>query len=187
MGVPFRGYGYRLKLLRHHIANECRPEDVVVYCDAFDTLFASGLSSIDMRFRSLGMGVLFSAEKHCWPDAAAANAYPPCHTPYRFLCAGLWVAYVAPILKVFDAMGVELMDDDVDDQREFTRCYLSLDGLIYLDSECSIFQNLHDALDDLEVCGVIVNRVTERCPAVFHGQGLTDMSRVLDALGLSDL
>jgi hypothetical protein len=185
MGAPFRGYGYRLKLLWQYVLNACAPEDLVVHCDAFDTVFAGDLASLKLRFDALRVNLLVSAEKYCWPDAALAATYPVCHTPYRYLCAGLWMGYVGAVLGVCDALGVQSMPDCADDQREFTRLYVTSRGLIQLDNDCVVFQNLHESIGDLEFSGNISNRVTGTRPVVFHGQGLTDMSGVLIHLGLA--
>lgn len=74
MGHKWRGFGQKLILLRDELEKYRYDADrIVIFADAYDVLFLSGVRSIVDRFRSFRARVLFSAEPNCAPDGSLAS------------------------------------------------------------------------------------------------------------------
>lgn len=181
-GSPFRGYGYRLKVIREHVLATSASEDIVIHCDAFDSIFVGHPHGIARDFLRMNAPIVFSAERNCWPDADKARLYPPSPTPYRFLCAGGWIAYARELMTLLDVIEVRFLPDDADDQREFTKAYLGARRLIHLDHHCTIFQSLRDSENDIVMGDSIRNHITGSTPKIIHGNGLSNIGGVIEFL-----
>lgn len=111
----------------------------------------SDLDSIVEKFKEFNARIVFSAEKHCWPDKTLISEYPSIARGLRFLNSGGYIGYVSDIYSLLS--NVELKDDD-DDQYFYTKVYLDQElrekHKIKLDHRAEIFQNLYAALGKLE-------------------------------------
>lgn len=154
----------------------------VMFVDAFDVIIAADEQAILNRYQEFPCGIIFAAERGCWPDDKLAGAYPPCSTPYRFLNAGCWMADIESARGLFSHVDES---NSPSDQRAFTFQYLRGVHNMRLDHECMLFQCLWKTDDDLEYSsGFIRNKLTGTRPLVFHGNGCWDMTKTEAALDL---
>jgi hypothetical protein len=183
-GMPFPGYGYRLKVVYERLCRVQGRNRVVLFSDAFDSVVLAPLETIVERFLELECPIVMSAERVCWPNPAKATAYPPAPTPYRFLCAGGWIAFADAMRELLETVSVADLPSDINDQAVFTDIFLTGASRIRLDYGCAVFQCLYAAEGDLDLLDGVRNTVTGSRPLVIHGNGLSDLSRVFQSLGL---
>ena len=147
----------------------------VLWTDGFDTLVCGTRQDFDSRYESLGEPpLILSAEKNCFPRAELAQQYPVPEngSPWRYICAGGWMANIEYIIPKLDLM---LNDPCIDDQEVWTRTFLagSLPGAV-IDSGCRIFQSFWGTGDDeVSVDGHrgLINSTMLSAPLVLHWNG----------------
>jgi GR25 family glycosyltransferase involved in LPS biosynthesis len=160
------GGAHKISLLREAI-DKLPNNDIVAFSDGYDSFFVRGHKcgeELVGRYLSMGSDIVFSGEKHCWPDAFLASLYKT-SGEYPYLNSGGFIGSVLGIKNLIDAMGLFANSDD--DQRLYTREYLYGDHDIKIDVEGYIFQTSDDRIVLSE--NKIYN--TECCPIVFHGNG----------------
>jgi len=111
------GGAQKIIYLRDEMRTWDKLEDtIVMFTDSYDVVFNSPPSDILNRFRSFKKGVVFSAEKTCWPDPERAGDYPDAPTDYKFLNSGGIIGYAD---KVFELINEDIPIEE-DDQRFYT-------------------------------------------------------------------
>lgn len=148
-------------------------DDVVLFMDAYDTMFLKSPDEILERFLGFGTDILFGAETNFWPDSPFLRTKFDDQFEgelYKYLNSGLYIGYVKHI-KEFLSRGVWLFDLDkeqgVDDQQYCQAEFMSLKGNHKLDHEAYIFQN-----DDPDVAKSGVELIGPICaPCIYHGNG----------------
>lgn len=171
--------------------------DKVIYADGADTIFLKRFDVPDY--------LLISVEKACFPDAALAEKYPFCPTPWKYVNAGNWCGPIKSAIAFFERNGLHMYDGKhINGQREWHHAYLGeIDAIspgklihlydTYLDTECKYMQSI--AFEDpgefeiiiprnkMEVWPrvtngdpIVKNNLTGTFPAIFHGNGRTPMS-----------
>ena len=179
LGQPWRGGdmaagaggGQKINLLRPAL-QALAPAQVVLFVDGYDTIITRHAADVLQAWRRIGEGaVVFAAEPFCWPDAELAGSYPGDETmPYRFLNSGAFMGTAGELLRILEAE----INDGEDDQRYYTRCFLSKRYQMRLDYRCELFQCLNGALGDVRAdtgSGTLFNHRTEQWPAVVHANG----------------
>lgn len=70
-----------------------KPNDMLVFIDAYDVLYNGGKRDILAGWRRAGSpDILFSAERFCWPDAdLAARFASVSESPYKYLNSGTFM------------------------------------------------------------------------------------------------
>ena len=121
------GGAQKIIYLRDEMRTWDKLEDtIVMFTDSYDVVFNSPPSDILDRFRKFKKGIVFSAEKSCWPDPERAEDYPESPTDYKYLNSGGFIGYAD---KIF-----ELINEDVpleeDDQRFYTNKFF--DGELFI-------------------------------------------------------
>lgn len=182
---PLHGWGPRLRLLRKYLET-LPPSDVLMFVDGYDVLIDGGEADILRRFDATTHGapkILFSAESACWPDEQAAARYPPTDSPYKYLNGGTYIASVAALRAALDTHFD--MDskhfETCDDQREWTRAFLSSDDIV-LDTSNQVFNCTFGRTEDLAATPRgWFNKATKTYPLVFHGNG-TSKAFLFDAV-----
>ena len=192
-GETWRGFGTKLRLLREHI-REYPEGALVLFTDAYDTMFLPCRDSIVSRFALFRSPIVFSAEKVCWPDGyleslyprstvtgaspgdsriGALRPWPPFESPFRFLNSGSYMGYAGAIREALSELGPR---DEDDDQRLWTRYFLLHPGKSSLDHGAALFHTLcHVLPDDFVVEKAspvrLLSRLTRSEPCVLHGNG----------------
>lgn len=144
----------------------------VVLLDAYDTLVLSPPEDLLERWRQLGGGVVFEAEKNCWPDGSLADQFPDAG-PWRYPNCGVIMGEAAALAEIYQTVGAA--DWSGNDQGHFARLYAQarLPGAT-LDTGCVVSQSLYLlARGDLDLAapGVVRNVVTGSTPVILHGNG----------------
>ncbi|XP_043475524.1 procollagen-lysine,2-oxoglutarate 5-dioxygenase isoform X1 [Leptopilina heterotoma] len=155
---------------------------IMLFTDGYDVIFLTDLDSIVEKFKDFNARIVFSAEKHCWPDKNLISEYPSIARGLRFLNSGGYIGYVSDIYSLLS--NVELKDDD-DDQYFYTKVYLDQElrekHKIKLDHKAEIFQNLYAALGDVELMfkgneAYVQNKEYNTVPMILHGNGLSKIA-----------
>lgn len=160
LGMSWLGFGMKILLTKEYLSS-LQGYTHFMFVDAYDTLF---LKHVDYSG-----GILFSCEKHKWPDVDAPYHSEPDPKKWQYLNSGSYVAPIKDFLDLVEANPVQYSDDD---QRYFTNLYLQGKG-VKLDTECKLFQsyafmNEGDfTLTDKE----LINNITGTRPAVIHFNG----------------
>ena len=160
------GGGQKINLLREAI-KDLPEENVVLFLDGYDVFVGDIITTIVDRYLGFEKKVLFSAEKHLWPDSTL-DGWPEAPTEYRYLNSGCFIGEVAEIKKIISE---EILDSD-DDQLYYQKKFLSGKYDIGLDYEAYIFQT-HEP--DIAIVNnpfrQLLNLKTNCCPTVYHGNG----------------
>ncbi|KRZ83628.1 Procollagen-lysine,2-oxoglutarate 5-dioxygenase 3, partial [Trichinella sp. T8] len=181
------GGGQKVRLLRDALTEFKHDGNaIILFVDGYDVIINANAEIILERFYKSGANVLFSAEGFCWPDDSLAVEYPVVKSGKRYLNSGAFIGYAPDIYKIITERS--LRDDD-DDQLYYTHIFLDPalreKHKIKLDSTSAIFQNLHGAVDDVDLdfspSGHRMRQVrlanlaygTE--PVIIHGNGKSKM------------
>ena len=169
------GGGQKLVDLLNYIRRAQLPDnDVILFTDAFDVFYGRDLNTILGRFLGYKKDIVFSAEKHCWPDPSLR--FPPVHTPYRYLNSGTFIGRVGEIKKMLE-FPIEKHDDD---QLYLQKQFLTGKYNAVLDVECYIFCT-HEELATIQN-GMIYNPITGCYSCIYHGNGGKEAKEHFDKL-----
>jgi len=165
------GGGMKIRLLRDYLQT-VKSHEIVVFTDAYDVFYTADLDTIARRFLDFKVDILFSAEKHIWPDKSLADKFPEQTTEYRFLNSGTFVGTAGAIRSLLTK---ELEDTD-DDQLYYQKCFLEnkddssqITVSMALDTEQYIFTTYDE---QTEVRGnQVYNPKTQCFGCVYHGNG----------------
>lgn len=174
------GGGYKVNLLREAVAPYKDTDRLILFTDSYDVMFLGGQKEIVSRFLKSDAGVLFGAERYCWPDVSLRDKYPIVPgLGSRFLNSGLFIGFARDLYKVLSHTEIE---DTADDQLYYTKIFLDKELReslrLKLDSRSEIFQNLHGSehevkLDFADDTGeaFLANLDYTTVPVVVHGNG----------------
>ncbi|WP_049566393.1 glycosyltransferase domain-containing protein [Streptomyces sp. SBT349] len=156
-------------ILRDYLARYCDGDDLILFTDAYDTLFIRGESYIREAYARLSRKVIFSAEPSSWPLGPVGyllQGGPPVH-PYAYLNSGglmgpardlldLGARYPKPPSDQFQVLrDLRMHDYDTDerfaysDQYYWTLVQLLESDTIGLDHEATIFQHFGPPVSEL--------------------------------------
>ncbi|KAM9343000.1 procollagen-lysine,2-oxoglutarate 5-dioxygenase 1 isoform 1-T1 [Pholidichthys leucotaenia] len=179
MSAP--GGGQKVRLLKAALEEMNGEDQVILFIDSYDVIFASGPRELLKKFQQAKHRVVFSSETLIWPDRHLEDKYPHVREGNRFLGSGGFIGYLPNIKQLVATWTGE---DNESDQLFFTKLYIdpaqrkSIN--ITLDSKCRLFQNLHGALDEV-VLKFENGRVRARnvlydtLPVIIHGNGPTKL------------
>lgn len=141
------GGGWKINLLKKAVEpHKDSQNEIILFTDAYDVVFLSGIREIVEKFKATKSRVLFGAESFCWPDVDLATKYPDVEDGKRFLNSGLYMGY-AP--EIWELLNYDTLEDAGDDQLYFTKAFLDeafRKKLNFkLDHKSDIFQNLNGA------------------------------------------
>jgi len=155
-----------------------------LWSDAFDSFVCPGVSQstiVELCREFYGQSwyrpvMIFSAEKNCYPFSSLRYAYPnpgPVERfPWRYICAGGWLADIHHLLTHLPSVIDQTDPGSGDDQRAWTKAFLNgyLPGA-RLDYNCKIFQTMHQTDEPFASHGYVVNPVTRSLPCFVHFNG----------------
>ncbi|XP_068601098.1 procollagen-lysine,2-oxoglutarate 5-dioxygenase 1 [Brachionichthys hirsutus] len=179
MATP--GGGQKVRLLKAALEELKSPDQIILFIDSYDVIFASGPTELLKKFQQAEHKVLFSSESRIWPDRHLEDKHPRVTQGNRFLGSGGFIGYLPNIKE----MVAEWSGADGDsDQLFFTKTYIDPTKRksinITLDVKCRLFQNLHGALDEV-VLKFEDGRVRARnllydtLPVIIHGNRQTKL------------
>lgn len=173
--LVFPGGGMKVNLLKEYLTTQ-DDDTIILFTDSYDVVFSGGPKDVLKNWD--GEGVLFTAEKTCWPDTNLIEKYPNSKTDYRFLNSGGFIGRVSD-LKVLTETPCENTDDD---QLYYTLKFLNGEG-IKLDYNLDIFQTLNESTEDVEINdGYVHNIITDTHPTVIHANGGVSVRTFLNTL-----
>ena len=179
-GFEFGGLTRKVHLLYRALLELEGVLKTVMFLDGFDTLVAASALDIMRVFRGFGAPLVFSAER-CPPAGDRAARYPPAPTPYRFLNSGTFIGEASYILQGLAEWDVLRWPVAGQDQLLLTDAYLADTSVLTVDHECRLFQCMYWAEGDVDFDdNGIRNRITGARPLVVHGNGGSDLSKVVD-------
>jgi len=74
-------------------AASLHPLDLLLYVDAYDTIFMSGLAGIVSNFVRGSQELIFGTERDCSPDPGLRDHFPQVSSPVPFLNGGVFLGY----------------------------------------------------------------------------------------------
>ena len=169
------GGGIKVNLLRKALEDE-DPNTLVMFLDGYDTFINTDAKTLQERFLGFNCDVVFSAERDCWPDTNLASEYPPSDTIFKYLNSGTFIGRAGAIKNLIQE---EIQNSD-DDQRYYTKKFLSGRHDIKLDTECYIFQCNYE--DTQIVRRHLYNPSTGCYSCVYHGNGGPNVKPLFDRL-----
>lgn len=168
---PMEGYAGMPKINAvKEFVKDLPPDDVVLFMDAYDTVFADDAQTILDRFTGFNVDILFGAEEYHWPNHNIKYQFPDLpDTPYKYLNSGLYIGYARPL---YDFLSSKADVPDMGDDQLFCQIRFLHEsrGLkVAMDTEAYIFQN-HDE-EVVIVNDQITNYRTKCCGCIYHGNG----------------
>ena len=188
--VPWKGLSQKLEAV-YRLANSLQSNDVVLFTDAYDVMFADSERTVLSNFLKMNASIVFSAECGCWPHIVEKKevcftGYPRSPTKSRYLNSGAWIGLAGDAANMVHAIMKEAGNSftNANDQKLAADMYIEGRFGIKLDFFNRIFQAMHYTLDDplpycyprkdLEITprGHWRNKATKSKPAVFHFNGM---------------
>lgn len=180
--MEYPGGGQKVLLLKeklNSLKDTVKKDTIILFTDSYDVIFLTDINDIADRFKKTNKRLLFSAEPFCWPDHNLAKQYPDNGSSNAFLNSGGFIGYYAEVLEVLNTKEIA---NEEDDQLFYTKIYLNEEYRnifnMGLDHKCTIFQNLHGALSDIELVvnttedwPYIKNTAFNERPVILHGNG----------------
>uniref|UniRef100_A0A1A8F817 Procollagen-lysine 1, 2-oxoglutarate 5-dioxygenase 1a n=1 Tax=Nothobranchius korthausae TaxID=1143690 RepID=A0A1A8F817_9TELE len=173
--------GQKVRLLKAALEKMTSEDQIVLFVDSFDVVFASSPKELLRKFQQAKHKVVFSSESLIWPDRHLEDKHPHVREGHRFLGSGGFIGYLPNVKQMISNW---TGGDDDSDQLFFTKIYIDPAKRkalnITLDSKCRLFQNLHGALDEV-VLKFENGRVRARnvqydtLPVIVHGNGPTKL------------
>ena len=175
--TPWIGLSQKLEAALSYVRT-LPPNDIFMFTDAFDVLFADSSESIKNKFlklsKILSSRIIFAAECGCWPhimedmnedktdirhkpSSFCFGKYPLSPTPYRYLNSGTWIGYVDSSVKMLEQVIKEAGNDfkNANDQKLVADMYMSGEHGIKLDFYNKLFQSVHMTSHPLTDCNPI--------------------------------
>lgn len=170
------GGGHKVNLLKKALKPFADDRDkIVLFTDGYDVVLLGTSDQIVEQFKMMDARIVFSAEPYCWPDESLADKYPITESRYKYLNSGGFIGYAADLYELITSKEIKNKDDD---QLFYTHLFLDKTlrdkYRMKLDTKAVIFQNLFDAIDDLELKydeGYVENNVHNTTPLVLHSNG----------------
>ncbi|WP_433132769.1 glycosyltransferase domain-containing protein [Micromonospora sp. CA-240977] len=156
-------------IITGYLAQHAEADELIVFTDAYDTLFVRGEQHITELYQTFAQPVVFSAEVGSWPLGALGFAIldtPPTH-PYPFLNSGGYIGpadvlldlltkYPQPpndrfeLLRKLREFGYDTNDRYAfSDQYYWTLVQLLEGGTVALDHTAALFENLGPPVPDV--------------------------------------
>lgn len=144
-----------------------------LYTDAWDTFALGGPGELPEI-----TGLLFSAERACYPHPEKEALYPKHESPWHFVNGGGFMGEISAFIDIYEQNGPATeLNDQVWLTDRFLQHYES--GLIRLDYDCEVFQTLAFCPEsDFLYSDQLVNTVTKSRPLFIHGNGHTSMGHI---------
>lgn len=177
----FKGNGTSIRMIYESLLELRRKYKYAIYADGADSYFVKQFEVPDF--------ILYSTEKAVWPPTTEMNeAWQEYYnirsvpTPWKYLNGGGYCGPISLLIEFFERYGLNKLIGDCNGQREQSLAFLQAfkDKFpIHLDWLCENFQTTGFAdpgefaidKDTLK----ITNFRTQTEPALFHGNGRTNM------------
>lgn len=180
----YRGLGSKPRLLKQAIESGRIPDERMIFCDAFDVVLAESPEAIArLAQASYGDGIVWNAERNCFPDGTLADKHPATDSSFKYLNSGFGVGRTEDFLKMLEWMKADDIPDDSrnpdgsgnhpNDQDFVMRAFLYGGLGMKLDTMCVVCQTLCGVLpEEMDMSGKYIrNRETGGQPMALHWNG----------------
>lgn len=184
----YTGLSDKPRILHKAISDGLIKEDIVLFIDAWDVVFATEPKEAVLRFISRNVDVIIGAEKNCFPGNFKkeydrwAEGY---NSSYKYLNSGVILAKRDALMEILEAMDAPNLPVDYHDGRTGRNFHFNDQAYymdlalrqpvdIELDRSCWIAQNMQDVAEgEIEFCddGRIKNIETGEKPSIVHWNG----------------
>lgn len=187
-GQPYPGNGAKVLWLAEFAAT--LPADhIVVYTDAFDSVFLASPEEFEKALQPVTSDLVFSAEQnfhmkghplfYLWQNLPIYRRYPNSPTRYRFINAGSFIGRAGRLVRLPTECGIAI--DTPSDQTIFTRYFVSNPGAFELDYShnlmtCNGGRIGFEATDYVWQDGRLKNRISQSYPCLLHVPGKNELS-----------
>lgn len=157
----------------------------IMFTDSYDVVFAAGWDEIVPKYLAYESPIVFGTECYCWPDQKQASLYPTTAYRSKYLNAGFWIGERGALLPFLAEAGKRASTHTQCDSGIFVDLFLSREFPVKLDNSCSLlFCCNMDSLDFLEKApnGRPHCKDSGQYPCVFHGNGSSPLSKVIEML-----
>lgn len=178
-GQRWRGFAWRWSLLKSYLTS-VPPDELIVWCDAYDVIPIAPRATLEQRFRDFGKPMVMSVES---PSVSVAEAYlrrrmfgKQCR-PGVFVNGGLYMGTAAILLEMIRVLEAEVGFGEADDDQRLLNklCRTPFMRHVAFDTESRIFFNVHRPAD--------VKMATTRDTCFIHGPGHKDLRDVAALYG----
>lgn len=197
MGLEWKGLMTKPRTVREWLKSGQCSTDCLIFCDAFDLVFAENPDTIASIWNDMGKPWMIGGERNLFPPGDESK-YPKCASTYRFPNSGFIISTPEDMLKVLEHMDLDKIPNDGEDpnnwhpndQFYFQQAVLDQPIPMRIDTETKFVWNLHGVdLSNFDFGHQkIINRETGTCPMVFHWNGAAKsegtLEPVLNRLGL---
>jgi hypothetical protein len=196
-GMKWKGFGWRLNITLDYLKTLPKDE-IVIVIDAYDVIFLR--DSIDLKEEFINMNVNFLCGAFrklngilgLLQEIEFGKSKIDLQPPYNNICAGTYISKVENILDIYQNY---LIEDGDDDQILLNKIYdIKGKNLITPDSNfkifCSLFPSfINRKIRSIDQISITSNHklkcgVTSTYPYVLHGLANTDLTNIINRLGL---
>ncbi|KAK7884466.1 hypothetical protein WMY93_027589 [Mugilogobius chulae] len=115
------GGGQKVRLLKQALDQMTDQDQVILFTDSYDAIFASGPKELLKKFSQTGHRLLFSSESLLWPHRLLEDKHPHVALGNRFLGSGGFIGFLPSVKQlVSDWSGA----DSDSDQLFYTKIYI---------------------------------------------------------------
>lgn len=177
--TEWRGFGTKIIEVYQYFKQNPDVQELI-FVDAYDVLFLSDAKEIEEKIKDKTK-MLMSVEKACYPKSELAVKYPETKSEWKYINSGTYYAPREVFMKIVENNYPQFSDDD---QLYMTLEFLKNPNDFVLDYDCEVFQCYSFiAEDDYEYKdNRVYNKKTNSIPSIIHGNGRTDLSKVLKLL-----
>lgn len=172
MDQPFRGLSEKFLLVEEYI-RKLDDKDIVLFVDAYDTLFLEGTENILNKFYKMEAPFVISVERYCWPYRDRWKEFPEGPTSFRYINTGTYIGYVYQLRQIFKELA-PIYAGQID-QGIMTLHYFKNPDLYTFDSTCTLFM----PMAGMARCEIVIDQKafnvtcveTGTTPSIIHGNG----------------
>lgn len=175
----WKGFGTKLIEVYNYLKKNPDVESFV-FIDAHDVIVLGNPEEFVNKIPDRSK-IWCSVEVGCWPVAENASKYPDTNHKWKYINSG---AYYAPSELFINLMEENRPTWTDDDQLWMQERYFENPAKFILDYNCEGFQSYSFIdEDDFEYKdGRLVNLKTGALSCIFHGNGKTDMTKIIELL-----
>jgi hypothetical protein len=194
IGRPYHGHGTKIQHISE-FADRLNPDEVVVFTDAYDSVFLAPPQAFEQAFEEFGGALVFSAEQnfhlkghpifYVWQNWLVHRRYPKGFGRYRFLNSGSYLGKAGHLATI--ARELSIRPDTPSCQSVFSLDYCRHPERYILDHEHRLMtcNGGRIGLEDRDyswIDGRLRNNLTGSFPALLHvpGNNEESLGRILE-------
>jgi len=177
--AEWRGFGTKLIETYNYLLRNPDVKDFM-FVDAYDVVALSTPQEVIEKIKDRSK-MLVSVEKNCWPDSKLSTEYPDTDSEWKYINSGTYYAPRDVFMELIEKNPPLYSDDD---QLWMTNEFLNHKNSFVLDYSCQVFQCYSFiSEDDFGYENKrLQNLKTKSEPVFIHGNGKTDLTKIIDLL-----